>query len=200
MVRAEWAFDFAFAAVALVSKPRILGAPEDLVGLPDVLSTKAEAERLEAHRLHGNVAGENQQVGPRDLSTVLLFDRPKQPACLVKIRVVGPAVEGGKSLSTGTAAASAVGDAIRAGGMPRHPDEERPVVAIVGRPPVLRRCHHGDDVLLQRVEVEGLELRRVVEVLTHRIGPGRVLVENLQVQLIRPPVSIRPWPMRFRSR
>src|SRR5262249_54760007 len=46
------------------------------------------------------------------------------------------------------------------------------------------------------VDVEGLELFRVVEVLTHRIGPGRVLVENLQVQLIRPPVPVRPGPMR----
>src|SRR5207244_12333083 len=55
-----------------------------------------------------------------------------------------------------------------------------------------------EDVLLQRVEVEGLELFRVVEVLTHGVGQGRVLVENLQVHLIRPPVPIRPVPSRVR--
>src|SRR5436305_9262942 len=35
------------AAVALVSEPGVLRAPEDLVGLPDVLSPEAEPERLE---------------------------------------------------------------------------------------------------------------------------------------------------------
>jgi hypothetical protein len=80
--------------------------------------------------------------------------------------------------------------------MPRHPDEERPVVPVVGRPPVLRRGHHLDDVPLQRVEVEALELLCVVEVLAQRIGQGRMLVENLQVQLIRPPVPVRPRPGR----
>ena len=146
------------------------------------------------------VAGEDQEIGPGDLPAVLLLDRPEQPARLVEARVVGPAVEGGEALSAAAATAPAVGDAVRAGGVPRHPDEERPVVAVVGRPPVLRRRHHLDDVLLQRVEVEGLELLCVVEVLAHRIGHGRVLVEDLQVQLIRPPVLVRPGPGRLGSR
>src|SRR5262249_38646911 len=90
----------------------------------------------------------------------------------------------------------AIGDAVRACGMPAHPDEERPVVAVVGRPPVLRRRHHLEDVPLQRLDVEGPELFCVVEVLAHRVGPGRLLVENLQVQLIRPPVPVRPGPSR----
>src|SRR5207248_2348150 len=60
--------------------------------------------------------------------------------------------------------------------------------------------HHLDDVVLQRVEVEGLELFCVVEVLSQRIGLRRVLVENLQVQLIRPPVQVRPAPSRGRVR
>ncbi len=188
------------AAVALVAEPGVLRAPEDLVRLPDVLSPEAEAERLEPHRFIGAVAGEDQEVGPGDLPAVLLLDRPEQPARLVEARVVGPTVEGGKALSAGAATAPAIGDAVRAGGMPTHPDEERPVVAVVGRPPVLRRRHHLEDVPLQRVEVEGLELFCVVEVLAHRIGPGRVLVENLQVQLIRPPVLVRPGPSRRGSR
>src|SRR5207245_11081842 len=104
---------------------------------PDVGSPEAEAERLEPHRLIGNVAGEDDQIGPGDLAAVLLLDRPEQPARLVEARVVGPTVEGGKALRTLAATTPAVGDAVRTCGVPRHPDEERPVVAVVGRPPVL---------------------------------------------------------------
>ena len=197
---AERTGELPVAAVALVAEPGVLRPPEDLLGLPDVLAPEAEAERLEPHRFVGAVAGEDQEVGPGDLAAVLLLDRPEQPARLVEARVVGPAVERGEALSAAAATAPAVGDAVRARGMPAHPDEQRPVVAVVGRPPVLRRRHHLEDVPLQRLDVEGLELLRVVEVLAHRIGPGRVLVENLQVQLIRPPVLVRPRPGRLEGR
>src|SRR3712207_7551478 len=36
------------------------------------------AEGLEAHRLHGDVAGVDQQVSPRDLVAVLLLDRDRK--------------------------------------------------------------------------------------------------------------------------
>src|SRR5215218_7014574 len=184
-------------AVALISEPSVLGAPENLLGLPDILSSEAEAKCLEPHRFIGTVAGEDDQIGPGDLAAVLLLDRPEQPARLVQARVVGPTVEGGEALRAAAATAPAIGDAVRASGMPTHSDEEPTVMAVVGRPPVLRRRHHLEDVPLQRVDVEGLELFCVVEVLAHRIGPGRVLVENLQVQLIRPPVLVRPGPGRL---
>ncbi len=91
--RAERVGELALAAVALVAEPGVLWAPEDLVGLPDVRTPEAEAERLEAHRLEGDVAGEDEQVGPRHLPSVLLLHRPQQAARLVEVRVVGPAVE-----------------------------------------------------------------------------------------------------------
>ena len=91
---------------------------------------------------------------------------------LSRFALSGQLLRGAKRCLPLAATAPAVGDAVRAGGMPRHPDEERPVVAVVGRPPVLRRRHHLDEVLLQRVDVEGLELLGVVEVLAHRIGQG----------------------------
>ena len=83
---AERTGELPVAAVALVAEPRVLRAPEDLVGLPDVLPPEAEAERLEPHRLQGEVAGEDDQVGPGDLPAVLLLDRPEQPARLVEVR------------------------------------------------------------------------------------------------------------------
>ena len=156
----------------------------------------AETERLESHRLQGTVTGEDHQVGPRDFSAVLLLDRPEQPARLVEVRVVGPTVEGRKALCARGCAAAAVADAVRACAVPRHPNEERSIVAVIGRPPVLRRRHQRIDVLFQGIQVKRLELLCVVEVLAHRIGQGRVLVENLQVQLIRPPVLVRHGPNR----
>ena len=183
------------AAVALVVEPHPLRTPVDvLLGRPDVLAAAAEAERLEAHRLQGAVPGEDQQVGPRDLPAVLLLDRPEQPARLVEAGVVGPAVERGEALCAAAAAATAVRDAVRAGSVPRHADEERSVVAVVGRPPVLRLGHQRIDVVRQGVEVEAVELRGVVEVLAHGIGLGVVLAKDPQVQAVGPPVLVRRDP------
>ncbi len=156
--RAQRAGQLAVTAVALVPEPGVLGAPEDLLRLPDVLAPETEAEGLEAHRLEGAVAGEHQEVGPGDLLAVLLLDRPQQPTRLVEVGVVGPAVQGREPLGAVGAAAAAVLDAVGAGGVPAHPDEEWSVVPVVGRPPVLRRRHQLEDVALERLDVEALEL------------------------------------------
>ena len=47
-------------------------------------------------------------------------------------------------------------------------------------------------VLDHGIQVEALEFLGVVERLAHRIGQGGVLVENLKVQLVRPPVPVGP--------
>ena len=179
------------AAVALVTEPRGLGSPVDLLRLPDILAPAREAERLEPHRLEGDVAGEDHQVGPRDLPAVLLLDRPEQTARLIEVGVVRPAAEGCKAQLPRARTAAAVVDTVGARAVPRHADEERSVVAEVCRPPGLRVRHHRLDVLLHGLEVERLELVGVVEVLAHRIARRMVGVEGAQVQLIRPPVAIR---------
>ncbi|MNC20071.1 hypothetical protein D3C75_680140 [compost metagenome] len=74
--------------------------------------------------------------------------------------------------------------------MPGHAHEQRAIVAEVGRPPVLGVGHQGAQVLLEGLEVEALERLGVVEVRVHRIGLGRMLVENPQVELVRPPVTV----------
>ena len=197
---AEWPAELAVAAIALVAEPGVLGTPEDLLRLEDVLTSEAEAERLEPHRLISDVAGKDDQVGPGDLPPVLLLDRPEQPAGLVEADVVRPAVERGEALGALAAAAAAVGDAVGTSGVPRHPDEQRPVVAVVGGPPVLRRGHHVDEVLLEGLDVEGLELLGVVEVLTHQPGNGHVLAQDAQVDLVRPPVLVRIRSSRLDGR
>ena len=173
-----------------------LGSPVDLLGLPDVLAPAGEAERLEPHRLERDVAGQDHQVGPRDLPAVLLLDRPEQPARLVEIRVVGPAAERRKPDLARACAAATVVDAVGARAVPRHADEEPAVMAEIRRPPVLRVRHHRLDVLLQRGEIERLELFGVVERLAHRIACRVVRMEDAQVQLVRPPVPVRPAAVR----
>ena len=135
---AERLLELTVAAVARILQPGLLGPPVDvLFGLPDVLPPSREAEGLESHRLQGAVAGEDHQVGPGDLAAVLLLDRPEQPARLVEVGVVRPAVERRETESTGPRAAAAVIDAVGARAVPCHADEQRPVVAVVRGPPGL---------------------------------------------------------------
>ena len=189
----ERIFEVPLAGVALVAtQPGLLGAPIDvLIRLPDVLATAAETEGLESHRFQGDVAGEDHQVGPGNLPAVLLLDRPEQAARLVQADVVRPAVERREALLAPAAAAAAVAGAVGAGAVPRHTDEQRSVVAEVRRPPVLRLRHQFREVLLHGRQVETLELFSVVETLAHRIGLGGMLVQDIELQLVRPPVSVR---------
>jgi len=91
----------AVAAVGLVAggQPLLFMAPVDVFfRFPDVGAAAAETEGLEAHGFHGHVAGQHQQVGPRQLLAVLLLDGPQQAARLVEVAVVGPAVQRRKTL------------------------------------------------------------------------------------------------------
>ena len=167
----------AVAAVALIGQPLAFGTPVDVfLGLPDVGATAAKAERLEAHGLQRDVAGQDHQVGPRELAAILLLDRPQQAACLVQVVVVRPAVERCKTLGARARPATAVTGAIGASAMPGHPDEERAIVAVVCGPPGLRVRHQGVQVGHHSVEVEAPEFGRVVEVGVHRIRQAGMLV------------------------
>ena len=189
---AQRVLKFAVAAVALVRQPLAFRPPVDVgLGLPGVDAPGAEAERLEAHGFEGDVAGEDEEVGPRDLGAVFLLDRPQQPAGLVQVGVVGPAVEWREALLAAAGTAAAVADPIRPGAVPGHADEERPIVAEVGRPPILRLRHQGVEILDHGVEIEAVEFLGVVEGRAHRVGQRGVLVKDLKVELVRPPVTIR---------
>ena len=168
--RAEGICEHPVPAVALVAEPRVLRPPVDvLFGLPHVLAPTAETKSLEAHRLQGAVPGEDHQVGPGELSAVLLLDGPKQAARLVKAGVVGPAVEGGETLRTRPGTSPAVVDAVRAGAVPRHTDDKRAIVTEISRPPILRRRQDLDDFRLHRRQVKALKLRCVIERLAHGV-------------------------------
>jgi hypothetical protein len=55
-------------------------------------------------------------------------------------------------------------------------------------------------ILDHGMEVEAFEFLGVVECLAHRIGQSRVLVENLKVELVRPPITVRACPGVARER
>ena len=83
VVGPEGSLEVSVGVVALIVEPRRLVAPVRLVRLPDIRASKGETKGLESHRLQGAVAGEDEQVGPGDLPTVLLLDRPEQAARLI---------------------------------------------------------------------------------------------------------------------
>ena len=122
--RAERFRELALATVAFIAQPGPLGTPVKLFGFPNIGATAGETERLEAHRFEGDVASEDHQVGPGDFPAVFLLDRPQQPARLVEVRVIGPAVERGEALLAGAGAAAAVRDAVSAGAVPGHADHQ----------------------------------------------------------------------------
>ena len=121
----------------------------------------------------------------------LLFDGPEQAARFVEVDVVGPAVDRRKTLIAGAATATSVRGAVGAGAVPGHADEQAAVVTPVSGPPILRIGHQLGKVFLDRGQVEFFEFFCVVKIGVHRVGSRRMLVQDVQVQLVGPPVAVR---------
>ena len=92
-----------------------------------------------------------------------------------------------EALLPGARAAAAVVHPVGARGVPRHADEQRAVVAVVGGPPRLRVRHQRAQILDDGVQVELLELRGVVERGPHRVRARGLLVQDAEVELVGPP-------------
>src|SRR5690242_20492793 len=106
---AERLGELAFAAVAFIAEPGPFGTPVEFFRLPHIGASAAETEGFKTHRLERDIAGEDHQIGPRELPAVFLLDRPQQPACLVEIGIVGPAIERREALLSGAGAAAPIG-------------------------------------------------------------------------------------------
>ena len=166
---AERILKIAVARVPLVAQPLAFRSPINFFGFPNVRAASAKTECLKAHRFKRHIARENHQVGPGNLAAIFLLGWPEQPARLVKAHVIGPAIQRREALLTCSGAAPAVPDAVRACAVPRHPNEQRPVVPKVRRPPLLRVRHHGMQVLDHGIQVETLKFFDVVKLLAHWI-------------------------------
>ena len=96
---AERILQAAIARVALIAKPLAFRTPVNIFfRFPNVFATTGETKCFEPHGLERDIAGENQQVGPRNLAAIFLFNGPKQTARLVEVDVVGPAIQRSKAL------------------------------------------------------------------------------------------------------
>ena len=202
----QWVFEHTLATIAAAGlvaggEPLFFGAPIDVfLRLEDVFPATAESERLAAHGFDGAIAGEDHQVGPGNLVAVFLLDRPQQAAGLVEVGIVRPAVQRRKTLRPGGRTAPAVTCPVGAGAVPGHANEERPVMAIVSRPPILGIGHQGKQVLLDLLQIELVEFLGIFEGLTQRVTDGRILVKNAEVELVRPPVAIHAPSQRTHYR
>ena len=75
--------------------------------------------------------------------------------------------------------------------MPCHADEKGSVVTEIRGPPVLRLCHQFTEVLLYGLKVETPELFSIVKFFAHWIGLRGMLVQDIELQLAWPPISVR---------
>ena len=181
------------------AEPFFFGAPVHvLFRLPRIRAATGETEGLEAHRLQRDVPRQHHQVGPGNRVAVFLFDRPHQATSLVEVGVVRPRIQRREPLLPGARTAATVTDPVGAGGVPCHADHQAAVVAEIGWPPVLTVGHQRRQVRLQRLEVELGERLGIVEILAHRVGQVRVLMQDLEVKLVGPPVAVRAGPLRDR--
>ena len=198
--RTERLRQLTLAAIAFIAQPRPFRTPVELLGLPHVGASAGEAEGLEAHRFQRDVAGENHQVGPRDLLAIFLLDGPQQAARLIQVRVVRPAIQRGEALLPRAGAAAAVGNPISPGAVPCHADHQPAIMAEIGRPPILGVCHQGMQILDHRIEVKAFKLLGVVEPVAHGVGQAGVPVKNRDVQRVRPPVAVPATARDVRDR
>ena len=189
----EWVLEvLAGLTVAVVAQPFVFAAPVDVVfGVPNVGSATAESKNGPAHGFDSDLPGQNEQICPTDGVAVLLLDWPEKSAGFVEVAVVGPAVEGCKSLCAGSATASAVAGSVRSCSVPGHANEERTVMAVIRWPPVLAVGHQCVKIGFEGLVVKGLERFSVVEVLAHWIGLFVVLMKDVQIEVFWPPILVR---------
>jgi len=93
-------------------------------------------------------------------------------------------------LLTLTTASAAVHDTVGTGAVPCHTDEEAAVVTEISRPPVLGIGHEISEILLEAFIVEALESSGIVEVRIKGVGDGSVLTEDVELELLGPPVVV----------
>lgn len=89
-----------------------------------------------------------------------------------------------------SAATPAVKHTVRSRAVPGHANKQAAVVPEIRRPPVLRIRHQRGNVLLQRLVIEALEGRGIVELAAQRVGDGRVLAQDAELEGVGPPVAV----------
>jgi hypothetical protein len=119
---------------------RLLAPVDVLLRLPHIFTTTGKSECLQPHRFQGHITRQHHQVRPGNLAAILLLNRPEQAAGLVEVDVVRPTIQRGETLRAIRCPTTPIRNTVRARAVPGHANEQRTVVAIVGRPPFLLRA------------------------------------------------------------
>ncbi len=187
----QGALKLTVAAIAIITKPGLFVTPVDVFfRLPKIDTAAPKAKGLEAHGFEGAVPREDDEIGPGNPVAIFLLDGPEQASRLVEVAVVGPTVDRCQSLVAATGPTPTIGGAVGAGTVPGHTDEQAAIMAPVSRPPILGISHQGMQILFQRLEIELIEFISIVKSSPQRIGCRRVLMQKIEVKLIRPPVVV----------
>ncbi len=172
-------------------QPLFLRAPVGVFfWMPNIFPAKTKPKNLQTRSLVGNGTGINQQVGPAQGIAIFFLDRPQQPASFIQIDVIGPRVQGRKTLVTGATATAAIGDTVGTSCVPRHAHHQAHIVTPVGRPPRLAIGHQGVQIFFQGGNIELFQLFSIIERGPHGIGLGVVLVQDVQIERLGPPIGI----------
>ncbi len=124
VIGCELPFKISIIVVALISQPLLFRSPIDVIlRFPGILTSAAKTKGFKAHRFQCTVSGQDHQIAPREFLTIFLLDRPEQATSFVEAHVVGPTVNGSKTLVAGSCSSAPIGYAIRASTVPRHPYE-----------------------------------------------------------------------------
>ena len=88
-------------AVAFVAEPLGFLTPVDIFfWFPHIFPATGESKGFKSHGLDGAITGEDHEIRPGNLLAILLLERPEQASGLVQAGIIGPTVEGGKTLGT----------------------------------------------------------------------------------------------------
>ena len=187
--------------VALRSQELGFRPPIDQLWLPRVSAATGKAEGCEAGVFQRHVACQDDEVRPRKRRAVLLLHRPQYAASLVEVAVVWPRIERFKADLPAVRTPAPVTRTIGACRVPGEADEQPGIIAVIGRPPLLRICQCSVDVGLHRLQIELGEFGCVIEIRAVRVGVVFVLAQAVKVDHVGPPalhVARRSFRLRHR--
>ena len=140
---AERRLELALAAVALVAEPGAFGSPVSPSGSQTSARPPPKPKVLKPIDSSATLPARIMRSAQEILRPYFCLIGHSRRRALSRFALSGQLLSGAKRCWPRAGAAAAVGDAVGARAVPGHADEERPVVAEVRRPPVLRIRHQG---------------------------------------------------------
>ena len=194
--RTERTRELAVAAVALVAEPRVLRTPETSSGSHTSSRPNAKPNVLKPIDSSATLPASTSRSAHEIFWPYFCLIGHSSRRALSRLPLSGQLFSGANRCAPSPAPPRPSSMRYVPAACQRHADEQRAVVAVVGRPPLLRRRHHLDDVPLQRVDVERLRTpRRSRSRRPSGSDFGVCWCSTREVELVRPPVLVRARPL-----